>query len=104
MAVSSDYSEAYLDRIARMIRNEVPSRAMPATADTAPLFRIYAVLLEALGSAVTARDVHNAWVAWMLDQDPEHQSLVPFDALPAETAREDEAYVHAIHRVAAKLS
>lgn len=97
-------SDTYLDALAHMIRAEVPSRALPHDVATLPLFRVYAVLLEAVGVSVTARDVHNAWVAWMLDHNEYHDALVPFDELPAEVAEQDEPYVVAIRRVAARLA
>lgn len=89
----------YLDDLATSIHAEVPSAMLPPE-DTRGLFRLYAVLLLALGESVTPTDVHNAWVAWMVERDPQHQSLVPFDQLPPETASEDGPYVEAIRRVA----
>lgn len=97
-------SENYLDGIARLIRQEVPSRAVPSSLSTNSLFRIYAVLLEARGQDVTAQDVHNAWVAWMLEHDPSHPAVVPYEELPAHIAAQDEIYVAAIRRVAVRLS
>jgi hypothetical protein len=93
----------YLDALARMIRAEAPPSRHPDDYD-AMLFRLYAVLLVAVGERVTARDVHNAWVAWKLEQNPAHPALLPFEDLPHEVAALDNAYVHAIRRVAAHLA
>jgi hypothetical protein len=97
-------SSTYLDSLAAMIRDEVPSDALPKQVDTLPLFRTYAVLLEALGVNVTPRDVHNAWVAWMTEVDGRHYALVPYEELPPEVAEQDRPYVGAIQRVAARLA
>jgi hypothetical protein len=89
----------YLEQLAQQIRDEVPEQALP-DADTSALFRSYAVLLLAKGADVSREDVHNAWVAWMLDAGAEHDSMVPFAELPAETQSEDSPYVLAIHSIA----
>jgi hypothetical protein len=75
----------YLDTLAEEIRRAVPSDALPGE-DTSSLFRIYAVLLLAKGGAVTREDVHNAWVAWMLER--------------AETQAEDSPFMVAVRTVA----
>jgi hypothetical protein len=90
---------SYLDEIAQSIRSKVPSRKLPHT-ETTGLFRAYAVLLLAKGEDVSAADVHNAWVAWMLERDDSHDALVPFDDLPEDVAAADEPYVEAIRTVA----
>lgn len=89
----------YLDELAEAIRQAVPSEALPG-GDTVPLFRMYAVLLLAKGDQVTRADVHNAWVAWMAGRNREHESLVPFSDLAAQTQAEDSPYVIAIRTVA----
>lgn len=86
----------YIDRMAAEVRARVPPDQLP-DGDTAPLFRLYAVLALAKGQATTAEDVHNAWSAWMAGTDPEHESIVPFAALSSDVRREDEAFVRAIH-------
>jgi hypothetical protein len=93
----------YLDQIARHIRSEVSATNLPE-ADTHALFRIYAVLLLAKGAEVTTADVHNAWSAWMSERDPLHESLVPFDELPAEAVEQDKPYVEAVRSVARAMS
>jgi hypothetical protein len=52
---------------------------------------------------VSATDVHNAWNVWMLERDPDHHALKPFEALDAETQASDAPYVKAIRSVAEHL-
>lgn len=92
----------YLEEIAERIKALVPPGALPS-GDTRPLFLHYAVLALALGERVTHRDVHNAWVAFTVQIDPEHESLVPFEQLDDVTRDEDGPYVHAIRNVARGL-
>ncbi len=89
----------YLDALAEEIRRAVPSDVLPEE-DTSSLFRIYAVLLLAKGEEVTREDVHNAWVAWMLDRGETHESMVPFAELSAETQAEDSPFMVAVRTVA----
>jgi len=89
----------YLDALAEEIRRAVPSDALPDE-DTSSLFRMYAVLLLAKGEEVTREDVHNAWVAWMLDRGETHESMVPFAELSAETQAEDSPYMIAVRTMA----
>lgn len=91
----------YVDELANEIQRHVPSRLLPE-GDTKPLFRLYALLALTKGQSVSLEDVHNAWAVWMLDNDPEHRSLKPFDALDAETQSSDAPYVKAIQIVAAE--
>lgn len=93
----------YIDRIAEAIRHEVSPSKLPDE-DTAPLFRLYAVLALAKGTGTTLRDVHNAWSAWMIGSDPNHESIRPFNELSPEVQAEDEPYVNAIRTVAGRLS
>jgi len=89
----------YLDAVADEIRAAVRQDALPDD-DITELLRLYAVLLLAKGDAVTREDVHNAWVAWMLERGEQHESLVPFADLDPATQAEDEPFVIAIHAVA----
>ncbi len=89
----------YLKHLADEIRQAVPTDVMPDE-ETDDLFVLYAVLLLAKGGGVTREDVHNAWVAWMLARGGEHDSLVPFSELDAETQAEDSPFVRAIREVA----
>jgi hypothetical protein len=79
---------SYITEVADAIRSEVDPRLVPE-GDTASLFRLYAVLALAKGTAVTPEDVHNAWAAWMSGNDPTHASIQPFDALSPTVQRED---------------
>lgn len=88
----------YIEIVAEEIRAEVSPIDLPDE-NTRLLFRIYAVLLLAKGSRVDARDVHNAWVAWMCSIDRSHEALVPFEDLQHDVAAMDDAYVAAIHAV-----
>lgn len=92
----------YIDAIADDIKREV-SRELVPTEGAASLFRLYAVIALAKGTAVNTNDVHNAWAAWMQERDPSHRSLRPFDELDAETQAEDEPFVEAIRAVARHL-
>lgn len=84
----------YIDRVAQLIGEQIPDDAMPGNPKV--LLRLYAVLLLAKGEGITPADVHNAWSAWMAEQDPVHPSLVPFDDLPRHVAQDDEPFVRAI--------
>lgn len=92
----------YLDDIARRIRDRIPDSALP-DGDTTELFRAYAVLALARGSRVRLSDIHNAWVAWMLDQRPEHRAFKPFDELPPDIQGLDRPFAEAVREVAAEL-
>jgi hypothetical protein len=95
---------AYLDQTAASIRKEVPQEILPDEDGLDGLFRLYALLARAKGEAVSAEDVHDAWVVWMLERGEEHESLVPFDQLDRETQHEDDPFVRAIRTVAARSS
>lgn len=92
----------YLDGLGARIRALVPKADLPDE-NTRGLFRIYAVLMLAKGTAVTTEDVHNAWAAWMAGIDPDHEALVPFQDLGADVASDDEPYAQAIRAVAKDL-
>jgi hypothetical protein len=90
---------SYVDELAQAIRRVIPPRLLP-DGDTTGLFRLYAVLAMAKGDRVVLEDVHDAWSAWMSEQDPEHPSLRPLRELPAEVQRADQPYLDAIRAVA----
>ena len=46
----------------------------------------------AKGERVELEDVHNAWAAWMSQEDPKHPSLTPLCDLPPDVWRQDEPY------------
>jgi hypothetical protein len=94
----------YLDDIAGLISAQLPEDALPDEPHTQRLLRLYAVLVRAKGTAVTDEDVHDAWAAWMADTDPDHDALVPYSELEAETRAEDEPFVDAIRSVAEQLA
>ena len=85
----------YLDDLAAKIRGYAPAGGFPRR-DLDSLFRLYAVLALAKGEAVTAEDVHNAWVAWTLDRDEDHSAVRPFSQLDHSTQAEDSPYAEAI--------
>jgi hypothetical protein len=93
----------YLETLADEIRQAVPLGALPSE-DTTDLFMIYAVLLLAKGEQVSREDVHNAWVAWKIASGEQHESMVPFAQLAADTKAEDSPFVVAIRRVARSAS
>jgi hypothetical protein len=93
---------SYLDEIASAVRGAVPA-CVEVPDDTCELFVLYAVLVRTCGERTTARDVHDAWSAWMGAKDPSHPSLVPFEDLPPEVQSEDTPYVQAVRTVASRL-
>jgi hypothetical protein len=90
---------SYLDELGEEIKGRVPAELLP-DGDTGALFRLYAVLALAKGRQVAAEDVHNAWAAWMSDQDPGHRSIRPFSELDAATRESDDPFLAAIRNVA----
>ena len=92
---------SYLDEIASAVKAALPGDVnLPE--DTDGLFVLYAVLVRTLGEGTTARDVHDAWSAWMGAKDPSHESLVPFEDLPPDVQREDTPFAKAIREVASR--
>lgn len=85
----------YIERIATDIRRRVPAHLVP-DGEVDALFLFYAALALAKGETVDRRDVHNAWSAWMASEEPSHESIRPFDDLPAEKQLEDDPFVSAI--------
>lgn len=63
----------------------MPEEVLPDS-DTDSLFILYAVLCLTKGSTVSNQDVHDAWSAWMTLRGEQHESLVPYDQLPARRA------------------
>ncbi len=92
----------YLDKIAAEIQRTANPEAIPPDEDL-PLYRLYAIVLLAKGQDVTAEDVHNAWVAWASEHDPESRHLLPFKELSLPVQRRDETYVEAIRKVAERM-
>ncbi|WP_051324165.1 DUF7701 domain-containing protein [Candidatus Solirubrobacter pratensis] len=94
----------YISTIATEICELVPATQRPGTDDDLRLFRLYAVLALVKGTDVSAEDVHDAWCAWIVDQDPDHQALVPYAMLGADQQRQDEPFVRAIVAVASVIN
>jgi hypothetical protein len=92
---------SYIREIANQIRRETPPEVLP-DGDLDLLFLFYAVLAVVKGPLVEAADVHAAWAAWMARTDDAHRSLVPFEELSDDARRQDDPFVEAIRRVAAR--
>ena len=92
----------YLDHIARDIERAIPAQTRPAD-DAQAMYRLYALLVLTRGTGTSLADVHNAWSVWMLERGMDHESLVPFEELPAEVQREDEPFQRAIISIAQRL-
>lgn len=95
----------YMDEIALAIYHRVegmgPAPDIPDPDDMA-LYRIYAVLALATGTATTNEHVHDAWSAWTAGLRPGHFSLVPFDQLAPDVQELDTPYRDAIRAVASE--
>ena len=92
---------SYLDELASAVKGAVPE-GVEIPDDAHELFVLYAVLVRTCGEHTTARDVHDAWSAWMGAKDPSHESLVPFEELPPDVQSEDAPFVRAIRTVASR--
>lgn len=91
----------YIERDAELIKECLP-QGVDAPEDSDDLFLMYAVLLRAKGTEAEASDVHDAWSAWMLRVDPDHESIRPFDELDLETRGEDGPFLVAIREAASR--
>jgi hypothetical protein len=94
---------SYLDEIAAAVRQELSADVLPDEPHVERLLRAYAVLIRAKGKEVTIRDVHDAWAAWMLDLDPQHPAIQPFEQLDVKTQAQDLPFLTALQRVASDL-
>lgn len=92
----------YLDQVAGEVEQAIPAALRPS-GDAQMLYRLYALLVFARGAETSLADVHNAWSIWMLEHGIDHESIVPFEALPTEVQREDEPFQRAIISVAERL-
>jgi hypothetical protein len=92
----------YLNDIAKLIRSHIPDGRMPDSGG-AQLLLSYALLLRAKGVNVTNSDVHDAWAAWMVGIDPNHEALIPYGELPPDIQEEDLAFATAVRRAAEEL-
>ncbi|SLD66911.1 Uncharacterised protein [Mycobacteroides abscessus subsp. abscessus] len=90
---------SYLDADAELIRSCLPSgTGVPEDSDD--LFVLYAVLMRAKGEGTRAADVHDAWSAWMSRNEPDHESIRPYDQLAPSVQEEDAPFLTAIHSAA----
>jgi hypothetical protein len=94
----------YLDTLAEAIHRTAHPDGVLVNAEYWMLYRLYAVLALAKGTATTRADVHDAWTAWANTYQPGHRSAVPFDTLTPEVQALDQPYVDAIHTVARTIS
>lgn len=93
----------YIETIRRDLAAEVLARC-PGwdIAETPSLLDSYALLVLAVGEAVTSELVHDAWSIWSNTISPEHRYLIPFALLPTEVQQRDEVGRDAIATVAAR--
>ena len=89
----------YLDADADLIRSCLPEET-DVPEDSHSLFVLYAVLMRAKGPDTQAADVHDAWSAWMSRIDPTHDSIRPYEDLPASVREEDAPFLTAIRQAA----
>jgi hypothetical protein len=93
----------YIDEIAQQISAQLDPDQLPQEGDVDRLLRAYAVLARTKGAAVSQEDVHDAWAAWMVEVDPAHPALTPYQELDQETRSEDALFLRAIRTVATRL-
>jgi hypothetical protein len=93
----------YLRPIANRIRDRVPRQMLP-DGDATLLFDLYAALALSRGTQTNERDVHDAWVIWMISKAEDHPAMVPYERLERARQREDRPYVEAIREVARSIS
>jgi hypothetical protein len=94
----------YVEVIRRELANEVLSRCPGWYIGTEEprLLDSYALLVLAVGTAVTREMVHDAWSLWSNTIGPEHRYLIPFAELPTAVQEQDEIGRAAIAAVAAR--
>ncbi len=93
-------AETYVDRIAKQIGEKVD---MDFDGGGRGLLRMYALLCLVVGERVTSENVHDAWTAWRIEDDPEHRSAIPFSELHFDVQMLDDEYRDAIRAVATTL-
>lgn len=98
--IPEDRPVTYIDKIAERIAAKASPDCVP---DDMLLYRIYALLALTRGTAVTKRDVHDAWCVWKLQHVKEHKSLKPYAKLTQEVQDMDEPYRKAIEDVAREI-
>ncbi len=92
----------YIERMREAIRAELPD-ALLAQTGIDELLLFYALLAATRGVRTTREDVHDAWVTWQVSRGQTHAAMVPFGKLSAGVRAEDEPYVAAIRRAAARI-
>lgn len=92
----------YLDDIVSRIRSHIPEDRMPDESID-ELLLLYAVLLRTKGTLTTESDIHDAWAAWMVRQNKNHESLVTFEKLPPEVRDQDSVFAAAVQKAAHEL-
>lgn len=91
----------YIDEVAAMIYRKVnPEREY---FDDRSLYRIYAVLCLGTGEQTTMSDVHNAWVAWKVIDNPGNPYNRPFSQLSPIAQEYDREFMQAIREVAQEI-
>lgn len=91
----------YLLTIAEEISQELDPSLIPPE-DAEKLMVLYALLCISIGGAVSRRNVHDAWNAWMLQRGADHPAMIPFELLPEGVQSADQPFVDAIRAVSAR--
>jgi hypothetical protein len=94
----------YITQLAEQIRDDVPPNVRPGEEDELHLFRLYALLALSKGLSTVREDIHNAWVIWMIQVHPGHPAILPFDQLTPEQRLQDDPFLKAVHKIAARLT
>lgn len=79
----------------------LPPSAIPPR-DGEVLFLLYALVAHVKGQRTTARDVHDAWTAWMQIRGLSHPAMVPFNQLPEKVRATDNQFAVAIRQAVAE--
>jgi hypothetical protein len=93
----------YLNDIAKVIKSHIPEERMPSE-NAEELLNLYAVLVRAKGTNVTESDIHDAWSTWIVKQNKEHESLVPYEDLTPDVREQDVAFTDAVRKTAYDLN
>lgn len=63
------------------------------------VLHVYTLLVLVKGKDCTSQNVHDAWGIWANNRNPDHPSLIPFDALTKKGQGLDDLYRDAIINV-----
>lgn len=91
---------SYLRRDAERIRALAEPGEQSAGGQLDPVYFVYAVLMRAKGTAVTAADVHDAWAAAAEIAGQPTEYLVPWDSLDQPAQERDAPFAAAIRSAA----